>query len=242
VEVICDRLHERFSADVVLKPPRVPYRETIRSAAKAHGRYKKQTGGRGQFGDCHIEIEPLPDGQGFEFVNAIKGGVIPSGFIPAVEKGVTEAMRDGVIAGYPMSGVRVRLYDGSYHSVDSSEMAFKVAGSMAFKEAAGNAGAVLLEPIMTVTLSVPDDSVGDVIGDLNSRRGRPLGMEPKGSVTEVKAEVPMAEMLSYAPDLRAITGGQGDYTMELARYEEVPQHLAQKVIQAASQEAEAVRA
>ncbi|MFL5827461.1 MAG: elongation factor G [Thermoleophilaceae bacterium] len=242
VEVICDRLHERFAADVVLKTPRVPYRETIRGSAKAHGRYKKQTGGRGQFGDCHIEIEPLPDGQGFEFVNAIKGGVIPSGFVPAVEKGITESMREGVIAGYPMSGVKVRLYDGSYHSVDSSEMAFKVAGSMAFKEAAGNAGAVLLEPIMTVTLSVPDDSVGDVIGDLNSRRGRPLGMEPKGSVTEVKAEVPMAEMLSYAPDLRAITGGQGDYTMELARYEEVPQHLAGKVIEAATQETEAVRA
>jgi elongation factor G len=242
VEVIVDRMKERYGVEVNLKPPRVPYRETIKGHAKAHGRYKKQTGGRGQFGDCHIEIEPLPDGEGFEFVNAIKGGVIPTGFIPAVEKGIVETMSGGVVAGYPMKGVRVKLFDGSYHSVDSSEMAFKVAGSMAFKDAAASASPVLLEPIMTVTLSVPEDSVGDVIGDLNSRRGRPLGMEPKGSMTEVKAEVPMAEMLAYAPDLRAITGGQGDYTMELARYEEVPAHLAQKVIAEASAEAEAVKA
>jgi elongation factor G len=242
VEVIVERMRERYGAEVNLKPPRVPYRETIKGKAKAHGRYKKQTGGRGQFGDCHIEIEPLPDGDGFEFVDAIKGGVIPSGFIPAVEKGIAEAMADGVVAGYPMKGVKVTLFDGSYHSVDSSEMAFKIAGSLAFKDAASNAAAVLLEPIMTVTLSIPEDSVGDVIGDLNSRRGRPLGMEPKGAMTEVKAEVPMSEMLSYAPDLRAITGGQGDYTMELARYEELPAHLAQKVIAQASSEAEAVRA
>jgi elongation factor G len=242
VEVIVERMRERYGAEVNLHPPRVPYRETIKGKAQAHGRYKKQTGGRGQFGDCHIRVEPLPEGEGFEFVNHIKGGVIPTGFIPAVEKGIVEAMQDGVVAGYPLKGVRVELYDGSYHSVDSSEMAFKIAGSMAFKEAAGNAGAVLLEPIMTVTLSVPEDSVGDVIGDLNSRRGRPLGMEPKGGMTEVKAEVPMSEMLTYAPDLRAITGGQGDYTMELARYEEVPAHLAQKVISAASKETEAVKA
>jgi elongation factor G len=168
--------------------------------------------------------------------------VIPSGFIPAVEKGVVEAMSSGAVAGYPLKGVKVTLFDGSYHSVDSSEMAFKVAGSMAFREAASNASPVLLEPIMTVTLSVPEDSVGDVIGDLNSRRGRPLGMEPKGSMTEVKAEVPMAEMLSYAPDLRAITGGQGDFGMELARYEEVPAHLAGKVISQASDEEAAVKA
>ena len=160
----------------------MPYHETIRGPAKAHGRYKKQTGGRGQFGDCHIEIEPLPSGSGFEFVNKIKGGVIPSGFIPAVEKGIVETMAHGVIAGYPVEGVRVTLFDGSYHSVDSSEMAFKVAGSMAFKEAMEKAKPVLLEPIMTITVTVPEDSVGDVIGDLNSRRGRPLGMEPKGGV------------------------------------------------------------
>jgi elongation factor G len=168
--------------------------------------------------------------------------VIPSGFIPAVEKGVREAMDKGIVAGYPLRGVKVRLYDGSYHSVDSSEMAFKMAGSMAFKQAAEGAQPCLLEPIMTITVSVPEDSVGDVIGDLNGRRGRPLGMEPKGSMTEVKAEVPMSEVLTYAPDLRAITGGQGDYTMELARYEEVPSHLAQKVIQQAEAEEEAVKA
>jgi elongation factor G len=242
VEVIVGRLKERFGAELSLKPPRVPYRETIKGQGKAHARYKKQTGGRGQFGDCHIEIEPLPDGDGFEFVNAIKGGVIPTGFIPAVEKGVVEAMARGVVAGFPVKGVRVRLFDGSYHSVDSSEMAFKMAGSMAFKQAAEQAQATLLEPIMTVAVSVPEAHVGDVIGDLNSRRGRPLGMEPKGSMTEVKAEVPMAEMISYAPDLRSITGGQGDYAMEFARYEEVPAHLAQKVIAAASEEREAVKA
>jgi len=243
VEVIVDRMKERYGAEVTLKPPRVPYRETIKGTAKAHGRYKKQTGGRGQFGDCHIEIEPIAgEPTGFEFENKIKGGVIPSGFIPAVEKGVREAMDKGIVAGYPLRGVKVRLYDGSYHSVDSSEMAFKMAGSMAFKQAAEQAQACLLEPIMTITVAVPEDSVGDVIGDLNGRRGRPLGMEPKGSMTEVKAEVPMAEVLTYAPDLRAITGGQGDYTMELARYEEVPSHLAQKVIQQAQAEEEAVKA
>ncbi len=242
VEVIVERMRERFGAEVVLKPPRVPYRETISSSAKAHGRYKKQTGGRGQFGDCHIEIEPLPGGQGFEFVNRIKGGVIPSGFIPAVEKGIVETMHQGVVGGYPVEGVRVTLFDGSYHSVDSSEMAFKVAGSMAFKQAMESAAPVLLEPIMSVTVAVPEDSVGDVIGDLNSRRGHPLGMEPQGAMTEVKAEVPMAEMRSYAPDLRAITGGRGDYTMELARYQEVPAHLAAQVIEQAQQEAEAVQA
>ena len=230
VEVIVDRMKRRFGAEIELHPPRVPYIESIRKPAKAHGRYKKQTGGRGQFGDCHIEIEPTETGEGFEFVNAIKGGVIPGGYIPAVEKGIVEAMAGGVIAGYPMKDVRVRLYDGQHHSVDSSEMAFKIAGSMAFKQAVAEADACLLEPIMQMTIAVPEDSVGDVVGDLNSRRGRPLGMEPKGSATEIKAEVPMAEVLDYAPDLRAITGGRGDYTMEFVRYEEVPGHIAQKVV------------
>jgi elongation factor G len=239
VEVIVDRMKSRFGAEVVLHPPRVPYQETIRGSAKAHGRHKKQTGGRGQFGDCHIEIEPLPEGD-FEFVNAIKGGVIPQGFIPAVEKGVLEAMAGGAVAGFPVKGVRVKLFDGSYHTVDSSEMAFKLAGSLAMKEAMANAGPVLLEPIMMVTASVPDDAVGDVMGDLSSRRGRPLGTEAVGGMTEVKAEVPMAEMLSYAPDLRALTGGQGEYTLEFLRYEEIPSHLAQKVIDKSKQEAEAV--
>ncbi|HEY3944684.1 MAG TPA: elongation factor G [Solirubrobacteraceae bacterium] len=243
VEVIVGRLKARFGAEVTLKPPRVPYQETIRKPAKAHGRHKKQTGGRGQFGDAHIEIEPLSPGEGFEFVNAIKGGVIPSGFIPAVEKGVVEAMQEGVLAGYPVKDVRVRLYDGSYHTVDSSEMAFKVAGSLAMKQALQDAAPVLLEPIVVVTVTVPEDAVGDVIGDLNSRRGRPLGMEPAGAgMTEVKAEVPMAQMLSYAPDLRSITGGRGEFTMEFERYEEVPGHIAGKVVQEAKAEREAVKA
>jgi elongation factor G len=242
VEVIVERMRSRFGAEVTLKPPRVPYQETIRNGAKAHGRHKKQTGGRGQFGDCHIEIEPLPDGEGFEFVNAIKGGVIPQGFIPAVQKGVQEAMEQGAVAGYPVKGVRVTLFDGSYHSVDSSEMAFKTAGSIAMKQALEQAGPVLLEPIMLITASVPDESVGDVMGDLSSRRGRPLGTEAVAGMTEVKAEVPMSEMLSYAPDLRSITGGQGDYTMEFARYEQIPAHLAQKVIASAGAEKEAVQA
>ncbi len=238
VEVIVERMKERFGAEIALKPPRVPYLETIRKPAKAHGRYKKQTGGRGQFGDCHIELMPAEAGEGFEFLNQIKGGAIPSGFIPAVEKGIEEAMAGGVLAGYPIKDLKVRLYDGQYHTVDSSEMAFKIAGSMAFKQAAAEADPYLLEPIMAMTISVPDDSVGDVIGDLNSRRGRPLGMEPKGSVTEIKAEVPMAEVLDYAPDLRAITGGRGDYGMEFLRYEEIPSHIAQKVIAAARAEDE----
>jgi elongation factor G len=242
VEVIVERLRSRFGAEVTLKPPRVPYQETIRGSARAHGRHKKQTGGRGQFGDCHIAVEPL-EGSEFEFVDEIKGGVIPNGFIPAVEKGVREAMEQGTVAGYPVKGVRVRLYDGSYHTVDSSEMAFKVAGSMAMRQALEQASPVLLEPIMTVTVNAPEDTVGDVIGDLNGRRGRPLGMEPVGAgMTEIKAEVPMAEMLSYAPDLRSITGGQGEFTMEFARYEEVPGHLAGKVIGSSRAETEAVRA
>lgn len=234
VEVIVDRLRSRFGAEVTLKPPRVPYQETIRGEAKAHGRHKKQSGGRGQFGDCHIVLEPLHDGD-FEFVNEIRGGVIPTSFIPAVEKGVREALLHGPVAGFPVKGARVRLVDGSYHSVDSSEMAFKLAGSIAMREALGNARPALLEPIMLVTLSVPEDSVGDVVGDLSSRRGHPLGMEPTGDATEIKAEVPMAEMLTYAPDLRSITAGRGDFTMDFLRYEEVPAHLAQKVVESSGE-------
>jgi elongation factor G len=239
VEVVVDRLRDRFGVHVTLKPPRVPYQETIRRPAAAHGRHKKQSGGRGQFGDCQIEIEPLRDPghpTGFEFVDSIKGGVIPSSFIPAVEKGVREAMESGVLASYPVRGVRVRLCDGAYHSVDSSEIAFKLAGMQAMRQALELADPVLLEPIMLVTLSVPEDSVGDVIGDLNSRRGRPQGMEPVGAMTEIKAEVPMAEMLTYAPDLRSITQGQGDYTLEFLRYEEVPGHQAQKVLEQATRD------
>ena len=237
VEVIVDRLRSRFGAEVTLKPPRVPYQETIRRAAKAHGRHKKQSGGRGQFGDCHLEVEPSEPGAGFEFVDQIKGGAIPRSFIPAVEKGAREALEHGVLAGYPVKDVRVTLFDGSFHSVDSSELAFKLAGSLAVKQALEQADPVLLEPVMLVTLSIPEESVGDVIGDLNSRRGRPQGMEGVGTMTEVKAEVPMAELLGYAPELRSLTGGQGDYTMEFLRYEEVPGHLVAKVLEAATGEA-----
>jgi len=245
VEVIVDRLRERFGVEVTLKPPRVPYRETIRAAAAAHGRHKKQSGGRGQFGDCQIAIEPLEDISergGFEFVNQIKGGVIPSSFIPAVEKGVREAMESGVLAGYPVQGVRVRLFDGAFHSVDSSEIAFKLAGAQAMRQALQHADPVLLEPVMLVTLSVPESHVGDVIGDLNGRRGRPQGMEPADGMTEIRAEVPMSEMLTYAPDLRSITQGQGDYTLEFLRYEEVPGHLAGRVVEQAGSEQQATHA
>jgi elongation factor G len=229
VEVVVDRLHERFGVEVTLKPPRVPYQETIRRPAKGHGRHKKQTGGRGQFGACEIEIEPLQN-LDFEFVDQIKGGVIPGQFIPAVRKGVEEAMSTGAAAGYPVKGVRVRLLDGSHHSVDSSEVAFKMAGIHAMRQALEEADPVLLEPIMLVMVSVPEGCVGDVIGDLNSRRGRPQGMEPAAGMTEIRAEVPMAEMLTYAPDLRSITAGQGDYTLEFLRYDEVPAHLASKLL------------
>jgi elongation factor G len=240
VEVIVDRLRSRFGVEVDLKPPRVPYQETLRKEAKAHGRHKKQSGGRGQFGDCHIILEPVEPGTGLEFVNQIKGGVIPTSFIPAVEKGVRDAMAAGPVAGFPVKDARVRLVDGSYHTVDSSEHAFRTAGLLAMREAMGNASPALLEPIMLITVSVPEESVGDVIGDLNSRRGRPQGMEPAGGLTEIKAEVPMAEVLTYAPDLRSLTGGQGDYTMEFLRYEEVPAHLAQKVVAATAEEPAAV--
>ena len=216
VEVIVDRLHSRFGADVTLKPPRVPYQETIRRSAKAHGRHKKQSGGRGQFGDCHIEIEPSEAGAGFEFVDRIKGGAIPRSFIPAVEKGAREALEHGVLAGYPVKDVRVTLVDGSFHTVDSSELAFKLAAALAMKQALELADPVLLEPVMLVTLSVPEDTVG--------------------TMTAIKAELPMAELLGYAPDLRSLTGGQGDYTMEFLRYEEVPAHLVSKVLAAADAE------
>ncbi|HEY3971174.1 MAG TPA: elongation factor G [Solirubrobacteraceae bacterium] len=231
VEVIVDRLRTRFGVGVTLKPPRVPYRETIRAQAAAHGRHKKQSGGRGQFGDCRIEIEPLSQGSGLEFVNHIKGGSIPSQFIPGVEKGVIEAMQAGPIAGYPVKDVRVTLIDGSFHAVDSSELAFKLAGAQAMKEALEQAQPVLLEPIMSVCVSVAEEYVGEVLGDLNARRGRPQGMEAKGSGTEIKAEVPMAEMLDYAPDLRSITQGQGDYTLELLHYAPAPRNLAKQMLE-----------
>jgi elongation factor G len=242
VEVALERAKRRYAVDVELHPPRVPYLETIRAEARAHGRYKKQTGGRGQFGDCHIVIEPLPEGVGYEFVDQIVGGVIPQGFRPAVDKGIQEAMAHGELAGAPVQGVRVRLVDGSYHAVDSSEMAFKVAGSMAWKDAYARATPTLLEPIMELEVTVPDEAVGAVNGDLNSRRGRLQGMDPAGGMTTIRAEVPMAELLTYAQSLTSMTGGRGEYAMHFLRYEDVPAHVAQKVIEETRKARELVQA
>jgi elongation factor G len=242
VEVAVERVNRRFGVEVDLRPPRVPYLETIRREAKGHGRYKKQTGGRGQFGDCQIVLEPIEGHTGYEFVDKIVGGAIPQGFRPAVDKGIQEAMAQGELAGAPVQGIRVLLVDGSYHTVDSSEMAFKIAGSLAFKQAYEQADPVLLEPIMEVDVTVPDDAVGSVNGDLNSRRGRLHGMEPVGTgMTMIKAEVPMAEMLTYSQSLTSMTGGRGDYHMSFARYEEVPAHVAQKVMAEAQKEQEEVK-
>jgi len=238
VEVALERAKRRFGVDVELHQPRVPYLETIRSESRARHRYKKQTGGRGQFGDCEIVLEPLPEREGYEFVDEIVGGVIQQGFRPAVDKGIQEAMQHGELAGAPVQGVRVRLVDGQQHNVDSSEMAFKIAGSMAFKDAYAKADPVLLEPIMELEVSVPDDAVGAINGDLNSRRGRLQGMEPVGGMTSIKAEVPMAEILTYGQALTSLTGGRGDYHMHFLRYEEVPTHIAQKIIDETKKELE----
>jgi elongation factor G len=244
VEVAVDRLRSRFHVDVALHPPRVPYKETIRKEARARHRYKKQTGGRGQFGDCSILIEPLDssDGTDYEFVDKIVGGVISQGYRPAVDKGVREAMAHGELAGAPVYGIRVSLVDGQEHAVDSSEMAFKIAGSMAFKEAYLAADPVLLEPIMEVEVTCPDETVGAVNGDLNSRRARLHGMEPVGGMTTIRAEVPMAEMLTYSQSLTSVTGGRGDYHMTFLRYEEVPTHVAQKIIEQTQKERETAKA
>jgi elongation factor G len=231
LEVTLEKLKRKFGADVTMKTPKVPYKETIRSKAKAQGKYKKQTGGHGQYGDAWLEIEPLARGSGFEFVDNIVGGVIPRQYIPAVEKGVVEAMHEGTLAGYPIVDIRVSLYDGSYHSVDSSEMAFKVAASMAFKKAVAEAKPALLEPIMNVEVMSPDDTLGAVIGDLNSRRGKVQGVVPQANGQTIKALVPMSEMLSYAPTLNSLTSGRGMYTMEFYGYEDVPSHLVQKITQ-----------
>ena len=233
VEVVVERLKRKYGVEVELKAPKVPYRETIKGKAQAQGRYKKQSGGRGQYGDTWIELEALPRGQGFEFVDKIVGGVIPRQYIPAVEKGVREAMQEGFLAGYPMQDVRVSLYDGSHHAVDSSEMAFKIAGSIGFKAAVEKAKPILLEPFMKLAIVTPDDAMGDVIGDLNSRRGKVSKVEPRNGEQVIHALVPMAEVLRYAPDLRSMTSGRGDFTMEFSHYEEVPAHLGQKIIDAA---------
>jgi elongation factor G len=236
IEVTVAKLKRRFGVEVNLKPPRIPYRETITAKAEAHGRHKKQTGGHGQFGDCKIRMEPLPRGSEFEFVDEIFGGSIPRQFIPAVEKGIQESRLRGYLAGYPVVDFRVVLYDGQYHDVDSNELSFKTAGWLAFKDGMAKARPTLLEPIMNVEVYAPSDYAGDLMGDLNGRRGRIAGMEPRGQMTVIKAQVPMAEMLTYEQHLTSVTGGRGSYHMEFSHYDEVPSHQQQKIIAAAKSE------
>ena len=232
IETAVEKAKRRYKVDIVLKTPKVPYRETVRGKCQVQGRHKKQSGGRGQFGDCWIELEGMPRGSGYSFEDAIVGGAIPRQYIPAIDKGIQEAAARGYLAGCPVVDFRVKLYDGSYHSVDSSEMAFKFAGSIAFKKALEQLKVVLLEPIVLLTVSIPDEFMGDVIGDLSSRRGKVLGSDSRAGVTEIKAHVPMSEVLRYAPDLRSITGGQGYFVMEFDHYEEAPQPIADQVIKA----------
>ena len=236
IEVTVAKLKRRFGVDVNLKPPRIPYRETIKSATEAHGRHKKQTGGHGQFGDCKIKVEPLPRGTDFEFVDDIFGGSIPRQFIPAVEKGIQETRVRGYLAGYPMVDFRVTVFDGSYHDVDSNELSFKMAGRLAFKDAMTRARPTILEPIMNVEVYAPSDFAGDLMGDLNGRRGRIAGMDTRGATTIIKAQVPMAEMLTYEQHLTSATGGRGSYHMEFSHYEEVPSMLQAKIIAASKAE------
>jgi elongation factor G len=231
LEIACERMQRKFGVTVTLSQPRVPYRETLRGSAKGEGRYVRQTGGHGQYGVCWVELEPLPRGGGFEFVDKIVGGVVSHSYRPAVEKGIKEAMEEGVLAGYPMVDVKAILYDGKEHPVDSSEMAFKIAGSLAFKKAAGDAGVDLLEPIMEAEITVPDDFTGDVMGDLNTRRAHVHGMNPADGETTISANVPQSEMLRYATDLRALTQGRGTYTMHFSHYQEVPAHVAQALVE-----------
>jgi len=230
VELAVARLKKRYGVEVLLHPPKVPYRETIKGKADVQGKHKKQSGGHGQYGDCKIRMEPLPRGGDFEFVNEVFGGAIPRNYIPAVEKGIQEARIKGVLAGFPTVDFRVILYDGSYHDVDSSEMAFKIAGSLAFKKAIREAKPILLEPVMNVEVNAPEEFAGDLMGDLNSRRGRVQGMDVQGRNTVIKAQVPLSEVLSYASDLTSKTGARGSYTMEFSHYDEVPSQLAEKII------------
>ncbi len=239
LDVAIEKLKRKFGVEVLLDTPKIPYKETITGSTKVQGKYKKQSGGKGQYGDCWIELHPLEKGKGFEFVDKIVGGAIPRQYIPAVENGIKGAMEEGVVAGYPLVDIQAVIYDGSFHPVDSSEMAFKIAGSMALKKGVMESNPVLLEPIMYVEISVPEENVGDVMGDLNGRRGRMLGIEAEGKTQTVKAEIPMAEMLRYAPDLNSMTGGAGVFSMEFARYEEVPAHLAQKIIDESKAQKEA---
>jgi elongation factor G len=236
IEVTVAKLKRRFGVGVDLKPPRIPYRETIKASTEAHGRHKKQTGGHGQFGDCKIKVEPLARGADFEFVDDIFGGAIPRQFVPAVEKGIQDARTRGYLAGYPMVDFRVTVYDGSYHDVDSNELSFKLAGSLAFKDAMTRARPTILEPVMNVEVYAPSDCACDLRGDLNGRRGRIAGMDTRGAMTVIKAQVPMSEMLTYEQHLTSATGGRGTYHMEYSHYEEVPAHLQSKIISAAKAE------
>ncbi|MGB9586922.1 MAG: elongation factor G [Armatimonadota bacterium] len=238
VEITVDRLKRKFGVSVDIDTPKIPYRETILTSAKAQGRHKKQTGGRGQFGDCWIEIEPAERGSGFEFVDQIVGGAIPRQFIPAVEKGIREAMERGILAGYPVVDIKATVYDGSFHPVDSSEMAFKMAGILAFQNAAEKASPVILEPMLNVEVTVPEEYMGDIIGDLNGKRGRILGMEPVNGRQVIRAVVPQAEMLRYAIDLRSIARGRGTFKTEFSHYEQVPAHIAQQIIEQRKKERE----
>ena len=230
IEISVEKARRRSKVDIVLKTPKVPYRETVRGKVQVQGRHKKQSGGRGQFGDCWIEMEGAPRGSGYTFEDAIVGGVIPRQYIPAIDKGIQESAPRGYLAGCPVVDFKVRVYDGSYHTVDSSEMAFKMAGSIAFKAAMSQLKVVLLEPVVQMTVTIPDEYMGDVIGDLSSRRGKVLGSDSQGGITELKANVPMSEVLRYAPDLRSMTGGQGVFTMEFDHYEEAPQPVVDKVV------------
>ncbi len=236
VEVTVSKLRKRYGVEVLLKTPRIPYRETIRGKADVQGRHKKQTGGHGQFGDCWIRMEPLPRGGNFEFVDEIFGGAIPRNFIPAVEKGILEAAERGYLAGNPVVDFKVTLYDGSFHPVDSSEMAFKIAGRIAFKKAMEMARPVLLEPVMDVEIYAPQEYAGALTGDLSSRRGRLQGMDIKHDVQIIKAQVPMAEMVTYSPVLTSMTGGRGSYSMQFSHYDEVPAQIAQKIIEESSKD------
>ena len=232
IETTLDKLRRKFGVEVNLKTPKVPYRETIKGKVRVQGRYKKQTGGRGQFGDTWLEIEPGDPGEGYVFLDEIVGGSIPRQYIPAVDKGIGEALLGGVLAGYPMVDIKVHLVDGSYHPVDSSEMAFKIAGSMGFKKGAAQCKPTLLEPIMKLTVTVPEDAMGDVMGDISSRRGRVLGMEAKGAMQVISALVPMGEVLTYQPELTSMTGGRGAFTMEMDHYEEMPGDQQAKIVEA----------
>lgn len=236
IETTVEKVRRKFNVEVDLKLPKVPYKETIKKKVRVQGRHKKQTGGHGQFGDCWITVEPMPRGEGYRFVDAIVGGAIPKTYIPAVDKGVQEASDKGILAGFPCVDFKVTLDDGSFHAVDSSEMAFKIAGALAFKKAVEQAGPVLLEPIMNVTVITPEEYMGDIMGDLNGRRGRVMGMDAEGKNQVIRAQVPMAEFQTYAPDLRSMTGGRGTYFMEFSHYEEVPAQMAEKVIEAAKKE------